>query len=409
MARQSLPIGTYGRITTKKQSNGSWRAYTRYRDHDGITRGVNKYGPTKGKAEDILREALKERDGGRGGLITRDTKLSELADLWLAEKAMQEGVTEQSLDLYRSEIEVSDDKRASKDTIKIKSALGGLRVWEATTSRIDAHLKRIMLNGHREKARRQRVILSEMMSMAARHDAIDQNPVREVADLPRKRQKPRAADLETLTELREQLATWLAGKEIDGTPAHTSGPKRNPLVLDVADVELGTGPRPGEALALRWCDVELDATPPRLTFSGTIIRIKGKKEEGKGLIRQEWTKTDSGYRTVILPPFVVDTLRQVKAKAVKNDLDLVFPNRDGGIWDPHNFNRSWRQARGEKFAWVTPKTFRKTVASMLAQEHGARAAAQQLGHANTATTKRHYIDQPTEAPDFTSTLGRLAS
>ncbi|MFF3226397.1 tyrosine-type recombinase/integrase [Nocardia suismassiliense] len=403
MPRQSLPIGTYGRITSKRQSNGSWRATTRYRDDDGITRPVHKFGPTKGQAEDILRKALTQRSGGRGRLITRDTKLTDLADLWLAEKVLQDGITEQTLDLYRMEINVSTDSRANKDTIKIKPALGNLRVWEATTSRIDAYLKRIVLNGHREKARRQRVILSEMMSMAVRHDAIGSNPVREVADLPRKRQKPRAADLETLTGLRAQLRAWVDGTPLDGVPAYTYGPKRNPRVLDVADIELGTGPRPGEALALRWSDIDLDSTPARMTFSGTIIRIKGK-----GLIRQEWTKTDSGYRTVVLPQFVIDTLRRVKAEAVANELDLVFPNRDGGIWDPHNFNRLWRQARGEKFAWVTPKTFRKTVASLIAEQYGPQAAAQQLGHANDSVTKRHYIDQPTEAPDFTAALGGLA-
>ncbi|WP_051174999.1 site-specific integrase [Nocardia exalbida] len=86
----------------------------------------------------------------------------------------------------------------------------------------------------------------------------------------------------------------------------------------------------------------------------------------------------------------------------------MLPNRDGGIWDPHNFNRLWRQARGEKFAWVTPKTFRKTLASLIADQYGPQAAAQQLGHANDSVTKRHYIDQPTEAPDFTAALGRLA-
>ncbi|WP_196054546.1 tyrosine-type recombinase/integrase [Nocardia aurantiaca] len=173
-------------------------------------------------------------------------------------------------------------------------------------------------------------------------------------------------------------------------------------------MELGTGPRPGEALALRWSDVDLKSTPPRLTFSGTIIRLKGKKEDGKGLIRQEWTKTDSGYRTVVIPPFVVETLKRVKEEAEDNDLDLVFTSRDGGIWDPHNFNRLWRQARGTKFEWVTPKTFRKTVASMIAEEYGPRAPAQQLGHANDSVTKRHYIDQPTVAPDFTTALNRLA-
>ncbi|WP_186818642.1 hypothetical protein [Nocardia ninae] len=32
----------------------------------------------------------------------------------------------------------------------------------------------------------------------------------------------------------------------------------------------------------------------------------------------------------------------------------------------------------------------------------------QLGHANDSVTKRHYIDQPTEASDFTAALGGLA-
>lgn len=155
-------------------------------------------------------------------------------------------------------------------------------------------------------------------------------------------------------------------------------------------------------MALIWSDVDLEATPPRITFSGTIVRIKGK-----GLIRQPRTKSDSGYRTVLIPPFVVETLRRVQAEATSNELDLVFPNRDGGIWDPNNFNRLWKQARGDKFAWITAKTFRKTVATMIATVHSPEDAARQLGHAGDAVTRRHYIDQPTQAPDFTATLKRL--
>ncbi|WP_435590802.1 hypothetical protein [Nocardia sp. bgisy118] len=104
-------------------------------------------------------------------------------------------------------------------------------------------------------------------------------------------------------------------------------------VLDVADVELGTGPHPGEALALRWSDVDLDSEPARITFSGTIIRIKGKD-----LIRQEWPKTDSGYRTVVLPISSSKPSAGSKLK-LSTTLDLVFLTRDGGIWYPHNFNR----------------------------------------------------------------------
>ncbi|MCX4096533.1 tyrosine-type recombinase/integrase [Nocardia sp. alder85J] len=404
MARQPLQIGTYGKISCRQQDNGSWRATTRHRDDDGETRTVQAFGPTKTRADANLKNKLQKRTNKRGTAITRDTKLAELADKWLSELTFEDGVTQQTIDLYRDEIDVSTDPRARKDTIKIKSALGGVRVWEASTSRLDQHLKKVAEVG-KEKARRHRVILSGMMGLAARHDAIDQNPVREVARIRKKREKPRAADLATLQALQAQLAVWLSGEKIPGTPAYTSGPKRSRAMLDIADVLLATGARPGEALAVRWCDLDLAATAPTLTISGTIVR-----NSARGLHRQEWTKTDAGYRTVKLPKFAVDTLLRVKVDAVPNKLDLVFPDRNGGIREPHNFRRVWRQARGDDFAWITPKTFRKCVASIIAEDYGPEDAASQLGHADGgAIARKHYIDKPHEAPDFTATLDRFAS
>ncbi|MEU2176350.1 site-specific integrase [Nocardia sp. NPDC019219] len=408
MPRQALAIGTYGKISCKQQSNGSWRATTRYRDDDGETRTVQAFGPTKAKAEGNLKDKLKDRNPGQDKAITRETKLAELADLWLNELEYEKRTTPQTIELYRDEIDISTDKRAKKDTIKIKSALGGVRVREATTSRLDRHLKKVAEVGA-WKARIHRVILSGMMGLAVRHDAITQNPVREVARIHQKREKPRAADIETLTALREQLRVWQSGAEIDGTPAYVSGPKRSRMILDIADVLLGTGVRPGEVLAIRWCDLDLAAEVPRVTICGTIIRLKGTGE-GKGLIRQEWTKTDAGYRSIALPKFAVDTLMRRKLDATPNKLDLVFPNRNGDIYDPHNFRRTWREARGTTFAWVTPKTFRKSVATLIANEHSAEGAASQLGHADDgATARKHYIDKPHEAPDFTAILDRHAS
>ncbi|MGW0328003.1 hypothetical protein [Nocardia sp. NPDC003183] len=130
-----------------------------------------------------------------------------------------------------------------------------------------------------------------MLGMAVRHDAIDRNPVREVADLPRKHSKPCSAGMATLAQLRAQLTDWVNGALLDGSAAYTYGPKRNQRVLDVVDVELGTGPRSGETLALRWSDVDLESQPPRITFAGTIVRLKGK-----GLIRQPRTKTTARKR-----------------------------------------------------------------------------------------------------------------
>ncbi|WP_378735294.1 hypothetical protein [Nocardia brasiliensis] len=63
-----------------------------------------------------------------------------------------------------------------------------------------------------------------------------------------------------------------------------------------------------------------------------------------------------------------------------------------------------------QFAWITGKTFRKTVATLIAAEYGPEQAASQLGHADDGVVARkHYIDKPHEAPDFTPALDRLAS
>ncbi|APE35643.1 hypothetical protein BOX37_18685 [Nocardia mangyaensis] len=123
-------------------------------------------------------------------------------------------------------------------------------------------------------------------------------------------------------------------------------------------------------------------------------------------IRREWTKTQAGYRSVALPQFVVETLRRRAANAISNPLDLVFTTRNGSIYDPLSFRRSWRSAPGNTFAWVTPKTFRKSVATLIANEHGAGRAAQQRGHTDHGLiAQRHYIDAPSKVENFTGTLG----
>ncbi|MFD3706177.1 tyrosine-type recombinase/integrase [Nocardia sp. NPDC058658] len=392
-------------ISAKKRPNGSWRASTRFRDEDGETRTVQAAGPTKPRAIALLKDRLKERRRSftRDVEITADTRLSQLADLWLAELEFENRTTPQTIEHYRSHIHVAKT-RGRSGTVKINTSLGGLRIREATTARLDAYLREVSRRWP-GKARAHRVVLTGMMGLAVRHDVLRHNPVLNVARLPRNAQRPRAADLATLHELRQQLETWVSGDAIPGTPAFTKGIPRSRIVLDVTDVLLGTGVRIGEALAIRWRDLDLDAETPRVTICGTIVRIR--HPDGKlRPIRQGWTKTDAGYRSVVLPKFVVETLRRRAAVALANPLDLVFTARTGGIYDPHNYRRSWRSARGSRFTWVTPKTFRKSIATLIANEYGASHAARQLGHSDNGTTAaRHYIDSPSEVADYTGLLG----
>ncbi|MFI7526480.1 tyrosine-type recombinase/integrase [Nocardia salmonicida] len=219
--------------------------------------------------------------------------------------------------------------------------------------------------------------------------------------------------------LREQLREWLEGNEIPGTSAYTHGPKRDPLILDIADLILGSGVRPGEALAASWDQFDLEAEPATFTVTATVVRLKGM-----GLFRQEWTKTAAGRRIVALPAFAVDMLKRLredpahgrmcavkalrevngKVMEVEGKTPLVFPGRGGVLRDPHNFNRTWRDARGTAYKDVTQYTFRRTVATLIAEGTDSKTAAKQLGQSREAITERHYIASAELAPDSSAVL-----
>ncbi|MCP2320970.1 Phage integrase family protein [Nocardia amikacinitolerans] len=423
MPRPATELGSYGDIGTKQKHDGTWRAWATFRGYDGKGRLVDAHGPTESKAKTALRKKLaarqKQYKGRARDKVTRDTRLSVLMDMWLTEVERDEGVDRQSYDLYQGEIEVSTDKRAKKDAIKLRPALGNLRVWEADAGRLDEHIQSVAGAGMKSKARLHKVILTGIMGLAVRYGALSENPVRDTSRLRRRKTKPQIIERDRLVGLREQLRQWLAGEEIPGTPAYTHGPKRDQFVVDVADLILGSGVRPGEALAASWDQFDLEAEPATFTIDATVVRLKGK-----GLFRQEWTKTDAGHRTVALPGFAVDmlkrlqgdpgrgrmcevrALREVRGEVVEvNDQTaLVFPGRGGVLRDPHNFNRTWRAARGTIYKDVTQYTFRKTVATLIAEGSDARTAAKQLGHAREGITERHYIASAEMAPDSSAVL-----
>lgn len=86
----------------------------------------------------------------------------------------------------------------------------------------------------------------------------------------------------------------------------------------------------------------------------------------------------------------------------------VFPSRSNTWRSPHNVRRQWREVRGEEFAWVTPHTFRKTVATLVDEEHDSDTASKVLGHSSDRVTKEHYIESAELAPDVRDLLDKLA-
>jgi integrase len=394
MPRHPLPIGTYGAIRTKRSPGGSWRASARFRDQDGVTRTVQAFGTSANAATLRLKRSMQDRIAATGNEIHRQMRLETLAAVWLEEIAAIGNLSPQTVAQYGTDVCTS-----------IAPQLGSLRLHECSTSRLDRFLKSVATD-HPAKAKRLKVVLSAVLGLAVRHDALPTNPVREVAGIRGSKKQVRALDLDELRALRERVRLWETGAPLGEKGPHVGRPRAKGL-LDLVDVLLATGARIGEVLAIRWADIDLAATPPRLTLSGTVVRLPGCQAEGGGLIRQPHTKTASGFRTVLLPRFAVETIMRMQINAQSNPWDVVFPSSTGTLRDPNNVRRQWREARGDAFAWVTPHSFRKTVATLIDRERGDHDASAQLGHSGTAVTRKHYIERAAEAPDLTAVLNQL--
>jgi uroporphyrinogen-III synthase len=98
------------------------------------------------------------------------------------------------------------------------------------------------------------------------------------------------------------------------------------------------------------------------------------------------TKSDAGYRTVVLPRFAVGMLLTRKITAADNLHDAIFASRRGTWLSPPNVRRQRRQARADT-------------------DH----AAAQFGHGSKEVTKKHYIVKPALAPDSSHILEQLGA
>ncbi len=371
MPRKPLPLGTWGHVK-RTESGGRWVARARFRDFDGRTRQVEAWGKSGAAAERALMTALTERATPTTAQITGDTRLSVLANAWLD-------------DVRRSDKAAGTQRRyAELVASHIVPGVGGLTVREATVGPLDRFLRSVADKTGAATARGCRTVLSGMLSLAARHDAAPRNTVRDTAPVTAERKPVRALTEREVRALRGKLGA-------DRKAARADLP-------DLVDYMLGTGVRIGEALALRWADLDLGAAAPTTTITGTVVRLPGR-----GLIIQDHPKTASGRRKLLLPAFVVAMLLRRRVEQVDGG-DLVFPSSVGTLREPQNVHRQWRAARDRAgFDWVTPHVFRKSVATVIGLGD-LRAAADQLGHSGTAVTERHYVQRTGSGPDARALL-----
>ncbi len=387
MARPPLPIGTWGKIRTEKLGPNRFCARVRFRDYDGKTRDIEATDTTGPAAITALKLKLRDRVTPNDDEITRETYISTLANLWIDEIAAEERVTPQTINRYETSLRTA-----------ILPALGNLRIREASVGRLDKFLRDVAKD-RPSAAKGAKVVLGQMFALAVRRGALATNPVRDTGRLRKPRRTVVTLTNEHLEAVRAAIRQWQ--QPVPGKP----GPRHTGDLADIVDLMLATGARIGEILALRWQDLDLAAARPTLTVCGTIVYVKGK-----GFFRQEWTKSNAGYRTTVLPRFAVGMLMARKLTAAESATDAIFGSRRGTWMSPNNVRRQWRQARADtELEWVTPHTFRKTVATLIDKEANTKSAAAQLGHASENVTNTYYIAKPALAPDVSDILEQLGA
>lgn len=385
MARPPLPIGTYGKIRTGRNSAGGFTARTAFRDYDGVTRDVERNGQTKGAAENALKEVLRDRARVVGtDEVKPDSKVSELVDVWWPE--WQRSVDHSPNTAY--------NYRRALDRL-ILPGLGALRLREVNAGRVTRFLREVEDHNGGPTAKMARSVMSGMFGYATRQNALSHNPVRDAGRISVA--KPPATAL-SIPQVRQLLAFMTYDRQAIARD-----------LLDFVAFLAATGVRHGEALGVRWCDVDF--------ATGTVaIRHQVIRVVGSGLVLKA-PKSGAGVRVLELPRWalrmlelrrmtalVADRLPKVAVlrgdgKLVDEQLTtetaMVFPSTRTGAYgprDPRNVHRQVADAYAFAGMDITNHKFRKTVLTEMDMAGlSARAAADQAGHSQVSMTQNVYF------------------
>jgi len=158
------------------------------------------------------------------------------------------------------------------------------------------------------------------------------------------------------------------------------------------------GLRQGEALGLRWQDID---------FGTGTLQVQTQMQ----LVNNEPVftrlKTERSYRTLVLAQESLQSLTQHKqiidSWAIRSDsnwqnLDLVFPQNNGGARSPKTDYAEWQKAL--KLCGIGPKRLhdaRHTAATLMySQGVGIETISRALGHSSSAITSRLYVHSAEE-------------
>ena len=179
--------------------------------------------------------------------------------------------------------------------------------------------------------------------------------------------------------------------------------------LDVAEqdrlyaaffLEMGTGLRRGELLALRWQDIDLE--DEKIFVQRTVVRTRKENGSTKTELVYQEPKTKKSKSSVPIPEDAVKELKAHRSRQAQerlffgqayHDNGLVFCSEDGRQLDPRNFTKRYgRLLKQAELPEVSFHTLRHTFATlMLAEGEEMRTVQEILRHTRLGTTADIYV------------------
>lgn len=400
MARQRLEIGALGALTCHEELTKDgvkrWTCKSSMRIATGELKRITAQGKTKTSAQAALHRKVESVRNATAPLSAKNPTVKDALTHYL-----------KTLQVMDPDHRVRDSTAIRGQTVaqykndaqNLNKIMGRLQLRDLNVPTVQKALESLIDRSTGEgatRAKQAKGTLKRALDEAVRMGELSANPVLAVK-LPR--QGVRIVDApgkETLQQIRQILEDRFAEKR--------PGPKPSRRVLHTIEIMLSTGCRIGEVLALRWQDIDFEGRTA--TISGTVI-------DRGSIFRQGYTKTDVAHSVLSLTNRAIEALYEARAETgpVADLAAPIFPTRNGTYTSPANVRRSLRtilEASEVKLPnHITPHSFRRAVATALAESVGIEAAALQLRHKDPRTTITHYIGRSGRSKDQTHILGDL--
>jgi len=239
----------------------------------------------------------------RTGIHTADSRsvtVAEAGQLWL-DGATNAGLERTTLDQYRSHLKHH-----------ITPLIGGVKLSQFTVPMARSFEDQLAKDRSPALVRKVLLSLGAILGDAQERGLVAQNVVRNL-------RRGRRGNGEARTDKRQRGKLKVGvdiptPAEIRAIIAHLTD-RRRPLLLTA----IFTGLRSSELRGLRWQDIDLRGPL-------AVLHVRQRADRYQQVGRP---KSAAGERTIPLPPFLVNTLREWKLACPKSERDLAFPNGRG--------------------------------------------------------------------------------